>query len=235
MSTLNPAQSVSRRQELREDQVVTFYAKAWGYYAQHKRLLLGVLVGVLAVAGLAVGYVFWQQQRSRTAEQQMVEAIRLFENGSFRAALNGTDEAPGLLALAEDFGGTRSGNLLHFYAADALFRLGSYDSALVHFRKFDVEQNLIGASALAGEAAIYEQKGEFGKAGDQFRRAALIFENEVTTPGYLQAAGRNYEQAGQYDKAEAVYEQLREDYEDTTEGQNVEMFLARIAAARNAR
>jgi tetratricopeptide (TPR) repeat protein len=234
MSTLNPAQGVSRRQELREDQVVTFYAKAWGYYEQHKRLLLGMLIGVLAVVALAVGYVFWQQQQSRKAGQQMIEALRLFENGSFRAALNGTDAAPGLLALADDFGGTTTGNLLHFYAADALFRLGAYDSALVHFRKFDAGKNLIGASALAGEAAIYEQQGEFGRAGDLFRQAALIFENEVTTPGYLQSAGRNYEQAGQYDKAEVVYEQLKEDYKDTTEGQNVDAFLARIEAARNA-
>src|SRR5690606_17436511 len=97
------------------------------------------------------------------------------------------------LEIADEYGSTDAGNLARFYAADALFRLGEYDRALEYFRKYDEDDGLIGASAIAGEAAIRENKGEYEAAGDLYRRAALHYENELRSPEYLLQAARAYE------------------------------------------
>ena len=234
MSTLKPTKKISRRQELRQDTVVTWSARIWGLVDKYRALTYGLLAAVVVVVAGLVGYSYLQQQRGSEAQEYLAPAVRLFEKGQYQDALDGTGLEMGLLDTAEEFGSTQAGNLAHFYAADALFRLGEYDQALEHFRAYRKESNYLGASALAGEAAIHEAKGSYERAGALYKRAASIFPNDLVSPDYLLDAGRAFELAGRYKDAVEAYGLVSEDYPNSTQARDVEMLVARVEAKREA-
>lgn len=230
MSTLNPPKPITRRQELRQDKVVTVYAKAWAFFNDNRMLVYGILAGLVLVVLGIVGYVFMQAQRGEQAQVLLGNVIPVYEQGNYQAALDGIETGPGLLEIADEYGGSDAGNLAHYYAADALFRLGRYDEALDHFEEYEKAENLVGASALAGEAAIYEVKGDYERAGDLYRRAAYLFENEITSPEYLLQAGQAYEEAGAYDEALEAYETITADFPESSLASGIDFYTARVRA-----
>lgn len=234
MSTLNPPKSISKKHELREDRVVTFYARAWEFIDQNRTLVYAALGALVLLTAAIVGYVVYQNSQEAEAEELLAQTIYLYEEGSYQQALDGTADRLGLLEIAEEYGGTQAGNLAHFYAADALFNLGEYDRALEHFEAFEKSEDFIGASAIAGEAAVYEERDEFARAADLYRRAAYHFENELTTPEYLLRAGRAYETAGSFDRAVEQYEAIQDEYPESNQASNIEVYIARAAAKQNS-
>src|SRR5690554_5184374 len=199
MSTLNPPKSVSRRHELREETVVTAYARIWQFFDQNRTLVYGILAGIVVLIIAVAAWSWYQNQRDAEAQVHLGAILPLYEDGDFEAALEGGDGRMGLVAIIDDFGRTDAGNLARFYAADAYFKLGDYESARQHFSNFRKGDDVIGASAIAGEAAAVEMQGEHRRAADLYRRAALHFENPAVSPQYLLNAGRAYEEAGEPD------------------------------------
>jgi len=232
MSTLNPTRKVSRRHELRQDTVVTFYARALGFFENNKNLTYGIAGGIVLAVLLILGWNWNQGNRNETALSEMAEAVRQYEAGSFQASLDGDISFNGLLDISDRFGGTVSGNLATFYAADALFRVGDLDRSLEYFESYSKSDDYIGASAFAGEAAIYELREDNDRAGDLYTRAANAFESEITSPMYLDRAARAYAAAGSNSKAIAVLETIRDDYPDSQAAQNVEFQLAQFEATQ---
>lgn len=234
MSTLNPPKSISKRHELREDKVVTFYARAWQFVDENRTIVYAAVAGFVVLVAAIIGYVVYQNAQAAEAEGMLAQIIPVYEQGSLQQALDGTGDRLGLLEIADEYGGTAAGNLAHFYAADALFNMGEYDRALEHFEAFDKSADFIGASAYAGEAAVYESREEYERAGDLYRRAAYHFENDLTSPEYLMNAGRAYELGGLYDEALAQYEAVQTEYPESAQASRIEVYLARAAAKQNS-
>jgi tetratricopeptide (TPR) repeat protein len=230
MSTLNPTRKVSRRHELREDTVVTFYARALGYFENNRNIVLGALGVIIFVVLAFVTFAWNQTNKNEKALSEMAIAVQKYEAGEYQAALDGDASFVGLVDIASEYGSTDSGNLARFYAADALFRVGNMDEALKFFESYSKDSNYLGASAFAGEAAIHELNGDFKKAGDLFVRAATVFESEITSPMYLESAARAYEAAGETSKALSAYETIRDDYPNSQAARNVDFFLAKLEA-----
>jgi TolA-binding protein len=228
MSTLNPTRKVSRRHELREDTVVTLYARALDFIENKRGIVLSAIGGLVLVIAIVLGYSFYQQNRNEQAMSMITEAVNRYESGEYQAALDGDASFAGLLEIVDDYGSTTTGNLARFYAGDALFRTGQYDLALEYFADYDKESNYLGASAYAGEAAVYEIKEDYSSAGDRYLDAAEVFPNTVTAPDYLLSAARAYEKAGDSANARSAYEQLRDDYPDAQQAKDIQFFISRL-------
>jgi len=231
MSTLNPTRKVSRRQELREDTVVTMYARALNILENNRQAVIGVAAGIIAVVVLVLAWNWYQGNRNEQALSEMAEAVRMYEAGSWQAALDGNVSYLGLLDIVDSYGGTNSGNLARFYAADALFRTGDMDRALEMFESYSKGNDYIGASAFAGEAAIHEIQEDHGRAGDLYMRAANVFSSDITSPMYLSNAARAYTQAGNTDDAIDALEMIQDDYPESQAARSVEFKLSQLRAA----
>ena len=231
MSTLNPTRKVSRRQELREDTVVTMYARALNILENNRQAVIGVAAGIVAVIVLVLAWNWYQGNRNEQALSEMAESVRMYEAGSWQAALDGNVSYLGLLDIVDSYGGTNAGNLARFYAADALFRVGDMDGALEMFESYSKGNDYIGASAFAGEAAIHELQGDHGRAGDLYMRAANVFSSDITSPMYLSNAARAYTEAGDTDDAIDALEMIQEDYPESQAARSVEFKLAQLRAA----
>lgn len=230
MSALKTPQKTSKRQELREDRIVTLYAKAWMFFEENRNVVYGALAGLVALALAIVGYAYYQAQQQEQAQQLLAQAVTSYENGNYQQALDGTAETIGLLEIADEYGGTQAGNLATFYTADALYRTGDYDRALTYFQQFDKTEDFIGASALAAEASIYESREEFATAAEHYQEAANQFESDLTTPRYLMDAGRAYAEAGDYEQALEMYQTIKEEYPESQQAQNIDKYIAQVRA-----
>lgn len=230
MSTLNPTRKVSRRQELREDKVVTFYAKALTIYENQRNLVYGVIGGIVLLAVLIVGYSLYQANRNSEALEAMTTAVQRYEAGQYQAALDGDASFMGLLDVEAEYGSTETGNLARYYTADALFRVGEFERALDMFESYDKKADYLGASAFAGEAAIHELQENYKRAGDLFVRAATVYPNENTSPQYLLNAGRAYAAGGLTEDARRAYERLEDEYPNTQAATMVDYHIARLTA-----
>ncbi|MEM6326387.1 MAG: tetratricopeptide repeat protein [Bacteroidota bacterium] len=225
-----PLTSPEKRAEERQDSFQTSVARGRSFVEDNRALVIGVVAGVLAIVlgGLAWGYL--SSQRNAEAEEQLGSILSFYETGDLETALNGTDESPGLLEIADQYGGKTAAP---FFAADALFQLGRYDEAETFFRKVDLG-GLFGASATAGLAAVNEMQGDYAEAGELYERAASDFAGEATAPGYLLDAGRAFEAAGQMDAAERAYQRVLDEFEDSPEATTAAVELASVQAAQNA-
>jgi tetratricopeptide (TPR) repeat protein len=231
MSTLNPTKKVSRRQELREDTMVTFYARALNILENNRQAVIGVAAGIVAVVVLVLAWNWYQGNQNEQALSEMAEAVRLYEAGTYQAALDGDASFLGLLDIVDSYGGTNSGNLARFYAADALFRVGNMDESLEMFESYSKGNDYIGASAFAGEAAIHELQGNHERAGDLYLRAANVYSSDITSPMYLSNAARAYEQAGNPGDAINALQAIQDDYPESQAARTVEFKLAKLEAA----
>jgi len=233
MSVLQPPSPTSRRTEPSTSSSGTsldLFTRVLIFVEENRQLLYGVLAAVVALAIAIPGYLFYQSQRAETANDLLGEALPLYEQGRYQDALDGTAERAGLLSIADEYGGTPAGNLALFYAGDALYQIEDYDRALTYFEEYDKSADFLGASAYAAEAAIYENRGDFQRAAEQYEEAALHFESTLTTPRYLLSAGRAYEKAEAYGEAERVYTQIQDEYSDSQQAQQADRFLARVSA-----
>lgn len=233
MPMLKAPRKITRRQELRQDAVVSGFARLEALYENYRNYLIGAAVVLLIVIFAGIGFSFWRQSQGEKAAELLGGIVRLYEQGQYRQALDGTAEAPGLLEIADKYGSVKDGNLANFYAADALFRLGEKEEALRYFRRFDKASNFVGASAYAGEAAIEEDLGNHERAARLYERAADVFVNDVTSPVHLLNAARNYEMSGNYREARAVYTRVLEEYPEAGASRKVEILLARVESKVN--
>ena len=233
MATLKAPKTISKRRELRKDAATSVFVRAQESFYTHRSLFVGLGAGIVAIVLGILGYSYVQGARADQAEEILGGIILHYEREDFRVALDGSGEDIGLLDIIDQYGSTPAGNMARFYAADALFRLREYDKALALFEDFDGGGDIVGASVLAGQAAIYEMKAAFDRAGDLFRRAANAEDNRLLSPEYLKSAARAYESAGQYSDAEAALLMIRERYPDSALEEELDFHLGRVRARMN--
>ena len=229
-SAINPPKKISRRQELRQDTVVTAYARSYGFFEENRGLVIGIGVGVVVLIAAIIGFVYYQNVQAEEAQVLLSEVLPAYEAGRFQEALEGASGDGGLLAIVNEYGGTPAGNLAAFYAADSYYNLGNYEEARDFFLEYDGDDSIIAASALAGAAMANENLEAYEAAGDLFLRAVRVYPDELTAPRYLMNAGRAYEEAGALDDARAAYERVLNEYPDAPVASDVELRLARVTA-----
>lgn len=235
MAQINPPKPLAAQtsEDLREDNLTTAYARSSMFFDEHRTLILGVIGGLVALAIAVVAWRFWQEQRSEEGQRLLGAILTEYEAGNWQAALDGTDDAPGLLEIADEYGSTATGEQATFFAADALFQLGRTDEALELFQEYDGD-DLLEASALAGQAAIYEQRGEAARAADLYERAADTYESAASAPGYLLDAARAHAAAGDTEAALEALERVVDEYESAPEAQQAQIELGRVTAMQTA-
>ena len=145
MPALQAPRKISRRQELRQDAVVTATTRAVDLFDENRMLVIGVLVTVVIAVIAFVGYRYYLVQQSGEAAAQLGSIVVTYEQGLWDVALDGTAENVGLLEIANRYGNTSDGNLARFYAADALYRLDRKEEALKYFEAYDKDDNILGA------------------------------------------------------------------------------------------
>lgn len=199
-------------------------------FIERNQKLLAIVLGGIAL--LVLGYFGYQRfvlmPKEKEAQSQMFMAERYFEQDSLRLALNGDGSYPGFLGIIEDYGGTKSAKLAQYYAGIIYLNQGQFQEAIDHLEKFKTKDVMLAPMAKGAIGDAYLELGKNTEAAEQYLEAADTYENEFTTPAFLQKAAWTYEIAGNNEKALEVYDRIRIEYPYSAESREVEKSIARL-------
>jgi len=193
----------------------------------YKSLLiaLGIIVVLVGLFWLGRMYI---SGRNEEALSQMYQAERYLEMDSLDLALNGDGNYLGFLDISKDYKFTSSGNLALYSAGICYLRLGQYEDALKYLKKYSKKDKVLGSQAIGASGDAYVELGETDKGVDKYLEAAEYADNSFNTPLFLMKAAEIYELEGRYSDALSIYERIRDEYPESTEGLSIQKYIARV-------
>jgi TolA-binding protein len=135
-----------------------------------------------------------------------------------------------LNTVANEYGGTKAGNLANFYSGVAALKQGQFKEALDYLEDFSSDDYLVQsrAYALMGDAQL--ELGKAKEAADLYAKAADHNANEYFSPSYLMKEGAAREEAKDNEGALKAYNRIIEEYPTAQEIAEARQFKARLEA-----
>ena len=212
-----------------DEQVVI--GKAKDFWSKYGKVTTIVSVLVILVAGGWYAYRnFVVKPKEAKAVEAMFKAEEYYRLDSVQKALNGDGQHWGFLRVIDKYGGTKTGNLAHYFAGSCYIKLNENEKAVKHLKKFSSRSKPTQARAykLLGDA--YGDLGKNSEAVDYYTKAARAFEKEeafaaecLFNAAYLAQKGLNDNK-----KAIALYKEIKEKYPRTQQGFDADNYLAQL-------
>ncbi len=218
------------KKEIKEDKLVTFYYKAYGYFDDNKSKVFAYIGGFLVLLALIAFYINYRHQQNIHAGIELSRVIPLYDSGSFLEAIEGRagTNIIGLKKIVDEYGSTENGETAKIYLANSYNMLGKYDDAYKYYKDYSGSFNMYKATALAGQASYFANKNNYEKAADLYRKASCVSKNDVLNSGYLLQAGVNYMSAHKQQDAKEMFKAIIKDYLTTPEYRDANKYLAEI-------
>jgi tetratricopeptide (TPR) repeat protein len=203
-----------KKEELEQDILIEYSSRIMHFYENNKATVIGGSIGLILAVGLTIGYIIHSGNQAEEAVNLLGIAEQELLQGNYQEALNGNEEefTLGFVQIADNYSGTKAGNLAHYYAAISEYELGNYEQAIEYMQEYDVPEGILGVAPISMHANILIELERFDEAAEQFERAANWDENSSTTPYNLYKAAEAHRAAGNNEQALAHIETIINDY-----------------------
>ena len=205
-----------------------------------------------AVALLVVGIYFYYNNvlipKRMEAANEMVTAQNLFEKAVdetdpetkkdlFRKALEGSEGKYGFLDIMDEYSGTPSAKLAHYYAGVSYYHLGEFDKAVSELSKFKSDDEILKPLALGLIGDSFLQLDQPEQALEYYEKAVKFSSNDFTAPMFIMKAGKTSldlfkqtQDAKYLKKAKEYFKRIVEDYPKSIYKQDAEIYLTEAEA-----
>ena len=217
--------------ENRVEGVEQALTKAEQFIERYQKVIIRAVGFVLGIVLLYMAFQqFYLDKLSKEAASQMFQAEHHFASEDWERALDGDGIFPGFEDIISEYRLTSSANLARYYAGICCLNLGEYEEAIRHLSRFKTKDIILSSIALGGIGDAYAQLGDTEKALAFYNRAADRRKNEFTTPLYLLRAGILLENEDRLIEAARMYERIKNDHANSTEGRTIDRYIARVKA-----
>ena len=196
-----------------------------------KKVVIALVVLLLLVAGgYAYKYLVMDKNEVAAAELIVTAQERFSgETPNYDLALNGDEEGAGFLAVAEQYGSTKAGNIAKHCAGICYLHLGDLENAAKYLAKYKKVRGLaaevVNAQNLGLQGDVAVEQGDYAKAAKFFAKAVKASDNNYTAPLYLYKQGLALAAAGDAEGAKACYKTITEKYPNSAESRDAEKLL----------
>lgn len=205
--------------------------KAEDYLQSNKKSLM-IIAG--AAAAILLGYFgyknFWVGPQEESAQKEIFSAQQYFKMDSLDLALNGKGKEKGFKQIADEFSSSSTGNLAHYYMGVIYIKKAKFQDAIDELKKYDAEDDITGALALGLIGDANMELGNKDEALNYYKKAVSYDNNEFTSPMFMKKAALTYELQGDWKSALELYQKIQSDYNTSSEGREVEKYIARAQA-----
>ncbi len=219
----------------RLESITSGLSKFEQFFEKNKNIITYVIAGVALVVLGIWGYnklILGPKIEKAKAEMYMAEMY--YEMDSLNLALNGDGNSAGFLEIIDNYGGTPSGNLAHYYVGMIYLKQGLFEDAIEELDQFDGEDDIIGPMATGSIGDAYMELGDNEQALEYYLKAAEQSKNTFTSPMYLMRAAWVHEMLGEWDEAIALYEQIKTEYWKSYEAKEVNKYIARATEMKSS-
>lgn len=199
-------------------------------FEENKNLVTYVLIGLLVLVG---GYILYRQMvmvpKEQDAIQQMAQAQVQFERDSFALAL--TNPGPGFqgfVDIADQYSGTKAGNLALYYAGVSYLHLGQFEAAIDYLNDFSPAGDITPAMKAGVLGDAYSETNDFDRALSSYRKAVSSSNNPLIAAYYLKKVGMLSERQGDKEAAREAYQTIKEEYSETPVANDIDKYLVRV-------
>jgi tetratricopeptide (TPR) repeat protein len=211
-----------------------------------KFLIAGGSIIAVAVIIFCVFKFYINPKNNREASAEIFYAENFFDEGIdslyygnvaggnalLQKSLKGEGNMHGFLAVIDDYGCTKSGNLAKYYAGIASLRLGNYADAIKFLKDYDAEDFYSKPLALMARADALVETNSLDDAIELYLKAAETNPNEVTSPSALVKAGWCYDLKGDKAKALECFQRVKKEFPGSTEWPEIDRYIG-IEEANN--
>lgn len=201
------------------------------FLIKNKNLLLGAVIALVVIVGGYMAYTnFVSEPNELKASEAIFKGEKYFGVDNYEAALNGDSLGyAGFVKLADEFSGTKAGNLANAYAGICYAQLGKYEDAEKYLSKFDGDDLLVAPAVLGTLGNCYAQMGQLDKAAETLIKAAKRANSVSLSPIYLIQAGQILEKQGKNSEAVEAYKTVKKDYANSYQAMDIDKYIERAS------
>lgn len=204
------------------------------YIDQNKKSLMIIAGVIIALVGGYFAYKYWYVAgEEATARTEMFKAEDYFGKDSLDKAMNGDGTALGFIDIADQYSVTPSGNLAQYYLGICYLKKGQFEDAITHLEEFDGTDQIVGPQATGAIGDANLELGKTDEAITYYLKAAEQNVNSFTSPLFLKKAALANEDKGNYADAVKLYERIKNDFAETTEGKDMDKYISRAKTSGN--
>ncbi|MBD3287470.1 tetratricopeptide repeat protein [candidate division KSB1 bacterium] len=221
---LKPRKRLTKKQ-IKEDKLVTYYFKAIDYINENSKIVFGIIIGIIAIVALLYMYSWSKENAEMSASLELTKAREELKNTQPERA---TDI---LRSMINNYSGTKSAGRGVYHLANIMYSQSNYDEAFNYYKKYIDDYNddpILASSSYSGMGACMEQKEEFLKAAEYYKKGAQKFSKNFEAPRQLMAAARCYKLANNRAEAEKMYQKVIDKYPDSAQKRDAELFLSEL-------
>lgn len=203
------------------------------FFMKYKK---AILIAVAAIIVVIAGVFLYISQISGPREEKASTALSkgqtYFNNEMFEQAVNGDGAGfVGFAKLADEYSGTKAGNLANLYSGLCYANLGKWAEAQKSLDAFSTEgDQMISPASQAALGDAYAHLNQLDKAVDAFKKAADMADskaeddtNNSLSPIFLIKAGEVLESQGKKDEALKIYQDIKKKYVNSMLVQSAEI------------
>ncbi|MDO6744788.1 tetratricopeptide repeat protein [Tenacibaculum soleae] len=195
--------------------------------------------GLVTIAALILGYLaytsFVLEPNEKEASNELAYPRTFFAKAStsagvpadslYNLGLTGGDGKYGFTDIADEFSGTKAGNLANYYAGISYLKMKKYEEAIEYLSAFNSDDELLGPTALGAIGDAFADINQPEDALTYYEKAANKKDNEFTAPLFLFKAGQIAMNLKNYSKAEKLFSTIKEKYATTDQGRDIEKYI----------
>lgn len=213
-------------------------------FIQKNQNIIFIVIGLIVASIL--GYLAYQKYVKAPQEKEAANELAFpkayFDNAInntvasdslFTLALKGADGKYGFVDIADEYSGTKAGNLANYYAGISYLRLKKYKEAIDYLEDFSSKDELLGPIAKGAIGDAFADINQPKDAFDYYLKAANLKDNNFSTPLFLFKAGNTAMELENYSKAQELFEKIKNDYPTAVEANNIDIYINKAAFASN--
>jgi len=212
--------------------IVEVKEQAQDFFEKNQTLVLGALVGLVLLLGGYAAYKFgYQAPREKESLDAIQQAQYQFERDSFALALaNPGAGAEGFLDIADNYSGTKVGNLANYYAGISYLNIGNYDGAIAHLNDYSANDDVTPITKAGALGDAYAEKGDMDKAKSSYQKA-VNSDNNLLTPYYLNKLAVLSMSNGDNATAVSSFQRIADDYPQSAEAKEAGKYISLLKAS----
>ncbi len=151
---------------------------------QNKTLVLSVTVVVVGILGYFGYQYLYKMPKEKKGQAAIFKMQQLFDSDSFALVAK---MAP---KLADEYSGTKAGNLAAYYAGTSALYTGDYKKAIEYLENVSFSDNIMSAQVIGLLGDAYVENNDLDKGLSQYQKAEKSSKTEFSAVIWYKKAGR---------------------------------------------